>query len=209
MGETNNAFGHADSDQDQTAAPGSAPEQNVTKLTAELTATKDRLLRCLADQENIRRQAQRGREEAVQYAASQFARDLLQTADNLERAIASVPQEKRGDSALSSLLEGIEATRRALLDAFTRHGLRRLDPIGEKFDPNWHEASFELTHDRYPPGAVASVLQPGYLHHERLLRPALVGVSKSPDPPPASGEADNEADKRAGAESNPRPLRGS
>jgi molecular chaperone GrpE len=198
MDETNNATGRAGSEENQPAPPGSAPEQNVTELTAELAATNDRLLRCLADQENIRRQAQRGREEAVQYAASHFARDLLQTADNLERAIASVPQEKRGDSALSVLLEGIEATHRALLDTFTRHGLRRLDPIGEKFDPNWHEASFELTDDRYSPGAVASVLQPGYLHHERLLRPALVGVIKSPDVAPASGEADNQdADRRA------------
>jgi molecular chaperone GrpE len=198
MGETNNASGRPDSHQDQPAAPGSAPEQNVTELTVELAATRDRLLRCLADQENIRRQAQRGREEAVQYAASQFARDLLQTADNLERAITTVPQEKRADNVFSRLLEGIEATHRALLDAFTKHGLRRLDPIGEKFDPNWHEASFELADDRHPPGVVASVLQPGYVHHERLLRPALVGVSKSTDATSASGETDNqEADKHA------------
>ncbi len=173
------------------------PEPNVTELTAELAAIKDRLLRCLAEQENTRRQAERSREEAVKYAAFQFARDLLQTADNLERAIASVPTEKRSDGALSSLLEGIEATRRGLLDTFTRHGLRRLDPLGERFDPNWHEASFELTNDEHPPGAVASVLQPGYLHHERLLRPALVGVSKS-----------SEA-KQPGAEDSLRPLSGS
>lgn len=199
MDETNNAAGRADSDQDQPAPPGSAPEQDVTKLTAELAATKDRLLRCLADQENIRRQAQRGRDEAVQYAASQFARDLLQTADNLERAIASVPPEKRADGAFSRLLEGIQATHRSLLDAFAKHGLRRLDPIGEAFDPNWHEASFELADDRHRPGAVASVLQPGYVHHERLLRPALVGVSRSAKAPSASGETDNQdADRHAG-----------
>jgi molecular chaperone GrpE len=198
MDETNNASARADSHQDQPAAPGSAPEQNVIELTAELAATRERLLRCLADQENIRRQAQRGRDEAVQYAASQFARDLLQTADNLERAIASVPQEKRADDALSRLLEGIEATHRALLDAFAKHGLRRLDPIGEAFDPNWHEASFELADDRHRPGVVASVLQPGYVHHERLLRPALVGVSKSAEVPSALGESENQdADRHA------------
>jgi molecular chaperone GrpE len=198
MDEADSAAGRADSDEDQPPPPDSAPEQNVTELTAELVAAKDRLLHCLADQENFRRQAQRGREEAVRYAASHFARDLLQTADNLERAIASVPQEKRADGAFSRLLEGIEATHRALLDAFAKHGLRRLNPIGEAFDPNWHEASFEVADDRHRPGAVASVLQPGYVHHERLLRPALVGVSKSAGAPSASGETDHQdADRRA------------
>jgi molecular chaperone GrpE len=189
MGETNKSSGQVGPDQDQPTAPGSPPKRNVVELTAELATTKDRLLRCLAEQENIRRRARQDHDEAVRYASSQFAGDLLQTADNLERAIASVSQEKRADSTVSGLLEGIEATRRALLDAFAKHGLRRLDPIGEKFDPNWHEATFELADDRHPPGAVASVLQPGYLHHERLLRPALVGVSKSPEAIPVSREA--------------------
>ena len=194
MSETDNPAGQVGSDQDQPAASESTPEQDITELTAELTATKDRLLRCLADQENVRRQAQRGREEAVRYAAFQFAGDLLQTADNLERAIASVPLDKRADSAVGGLLTGIEATRRALLDAFAKHGVRRLDPIGEKFDPNRHEASFELADERHPPGAVASVLQPGYLHHDRLLRPALVGVNKSAEASPVSGEVDQHSE---------------
>lgn len=194
MAEASDSSGPVGADENRPAAPASSPAQDVAELTAELAATRDRLLRCLAEQENIRRQARRDREEAVRYAASRFAADLLETADNLERAIASVPQEKRTDEAVSGLLGGIEATRRALLDAFARHGLRRLDPIGEKFDPNWHEASFELADDRHPPGAVASVLQPGYLHHERLLRPALVGVNRSPEAPPASGTADHGTD---------------
>ena len=194
MSATNDSSSQAASDQNQPAAPGSSPEQNVAELTAELATSRDRLLRCLAEQENIRRQAQRDRDEAVRYAASRFAGDLLQTADNLERAIASVPQEKRADTAVSGLVAGIEATRCALVEAFAKHGLRRLDPIGEKFDPNWHEASCELADDRHPPGAVARVLQPGYLHHERLLRPALVCVSKSPETTPASGEADDRTD---------------
>lgn len=167
--------------------PDSAPEANAAEPELELAATRDRLLRCLADQENVRRQAQRDRDEAVRYAASRFAADLLQTADNLERAIASVPEEQRADPAMAGLLAGIEATRRALLDAFARHGLRRLEPVGEKFDPNWHEASFDVIDGSHPPGVVASVLQPGYVHHERLLRPALVGVSKAPDLPTMSG----------------------
>jgi molecular chaperone GrpE len=194
MAETNDSSNPVGSDEDRTAAPASSPAQDVAELTAELAATRDRLLRCLAEQENVRRQAQRDREEAVRYAASRFAADLLETADNLERAIASVPQDKRTDEAVSGLLGGIEATRRALFDAFTKHGLRRLDPIGENFDPKWHEASFELADDSHPPGAVARVLQPGYLHHERLLRPALVGVNKSPEATPASGTADHGTD---------------
>lgn len=194
MSETNDPSGHAGPDRDQPAAPGSTPDRNAAELMAELASTRVRLLRCLAEQENIRRQAQRDRAEAVRYAASQFAADLLQTADNLERAIASVAPEKRADGAVSGLLSGIEATRRALLDAFAKHGLRRLEPIGEKFDPNWHEASFELADERHPPGAVASVIQPGYLHHERLLRPALVGVNKSPEATTNAGDPENHKD---------------
>ena len=194
MSETSDPSGQVGSDQDQPTRSDPNPPQNVADLTAELATTKDRLLRCLADQENIRRQAQRDRDEGVKYAASRFAADLLETADNLERAIASLPQEKFSDSTVSGLIAGIEATRRALLEAFAKHGLRRLDPIGERFDPNWHEASFELADERHPPGVVASVLQPGYLHHERLLRPALVGVSKSPEATPASGQTDTETD---------------
>jgi molecular chaperone GrpE len=161
--------------------PTTAPAQSVADLEAELTATKDRLLRSLAEQENIRSQARRDREEAVRYAAAGFAGDLLATADNLERAIASVPEDRRADDAISGLLAGVEATHRALLDAFAKHGVRRLDPLGERFDPHWHQASFEVTDARYPPGIVATVIQPGYTHHDRLLRPALVGVTKTPE----------------------------
>jgi molecular chaperone GrpE len=160
-------------------ASHTAAETEIADLRAELDATRDRLLRCLADQENVRRQARRDRETAIRFAASQFAGDLLETADNLERAIASVPEDNRADSTISMLLTGIEATHRALLDAFARHGLRRLNPIGERFDPHLHKASFEVADEYLPPGSVASVLQPGYVHHERLLRPALVGVTKA------------------------------
>jgi molecular chaperone GrpE len=182
MSETNPPNPQPGSDRGQPPTPVSEADEASADVATELATTRDRLLRCLAEQENVRRQAQRDRAEAVRYAASRFASDLLVTADNLERAIASVPQENRTDPTIVGLLAGIEATHRALLDAFARHGLRRLDPIGEKFDPNWHEASFELADARHPPGAVASVLQPGYVHHERLLRPALVAVNKAPKP---------------------------
>jgi molecular chaperone GrpE len=165
------------------ATPPPEGEPSVADLTAELAAAKDRHLRSLAEQENIRAQARRDRDEAVQYAAAGFAGDLLSSIDNLERAIASVPEDKRLDATVAGLLTGVEATRRALLDAFAKHGLKRLNPVGEPFNPHRHEASFESADTRYPPGTVARVIQPGYMHHERLLRPALVGVSKTPDPP--------------------------
>jgi molecular chaperone GrpE len=153
----------------------------VADLMAELAATKDRLLRALAEQENIRVQARRDRDDAVRYAASGFAGELLSSIDNLERAIASVPEDQRSEPVIAGLLIGVEATRRALLDAFAKHGLKRLDPIGEPFDPHRHEASFEAADAQYPPGTVTHVIQPGYMHRDRLLRPALVGVSKTPD----------------------------
>jgi molecular chaperone GrpE len=155
----------------------------VADLSAELAATKDRLLRSLAEQENIRAQARRQQDEAVRYAAASFASDLLLSIDDLERAIASVPEDQRAEPAVASLLNGVEATRRALLDAFAKHDLKHFDPLGQPFDPHRHEASFEAPDSRYPPGTVTTVIRPGYLYCDRLLRPALVGVSKAPDPP--------------------------
>jgi molecular chaperone GrpE len=165
------------------AAPAAEREPEVTDLMAELAATKDRLLRSLAEQENIRAQGRRERDDAVRYAASGFAGDLLSSIDNLERAIASVPQDQRSEPVVAGLLTGVEATRRGLLDAFAKHGLERLDPIGEPFDPHRHEASFEAVDAQHPPGTVTHVIQPGYLYRDRLLRPALVGISKAPDAP--------------------------
>src|SRR6266851_6708276 len=155
------------------ATPPAEREPSVADLTAELAAVKDRLLRSLAEQENIRTQARREREDAVRYAAAGFAGDLLSSIDDLERAIASVPQDQRAAPAVAGLLSGVEATRRALLDAFAKHGLKRLDPLGEPFDPHRHEASFEAADARYPPGTVTSVIRPAYIYRDRLLRPAL------------------------------------
>jgi molecular chaperone GrpE len=171
-------------EQDSAAAtPPPQHEPSVADLTAELAAVKDRLLRSLAEQENIRSQARRERDEAVRYAAAGFAGDLLASIDDLERALASVPQEQRSAPAVAGLLSGVEATRRALLDAFAKHGLQRLDPLGEPFDPHRHEASFEAADARYPPGTVTSVIRPAYVYRDRLLRPALVGISKMSDAP--------------------------
>jgi molecular chaperone GrpE len=169
---------------DATAAEAEADMgARVAALEAEAADCKDRLLRALAEQENSRRRSQREREEAIRFAAAGLARDLLATADNLRRAIESVPDQTRADETTDRLLAGVVATERALLDALEKHGIRRVDALGQPFDPARHEAVFEVTDAASPPGTVAEVLQPGYLHHDRLLRPAMVGVAKGDDRP--------------------------
>jgi molecular chaperone GrpE len=157
-------------------APRAAPEAKVVEL-------KDRLLRALAEQENIRRRAARVRDESVRFAAGNLARDLLPTLDNLRRALDSVPAELTGglDEPAVKLLAGVAATERGPLEALARYGVSRIDPVpGEAFDPRFHQAMFEVERSPYPAGTVAQILQPGYVQHERLLRPALVGVAAGP-----------------------------
>jgi molecular chaperone GrpE len=155
-----------------------SPETRVTELEAELSDYKDRLLRALAETENVRRRAQREREDASRYAISGFAKELLSAADNLRRAIESLPESEAKDERTRSLLAGIAATERELLSVFERHGIRRIDPKGEPFDHNLHQAIFETERPDQPSGSVVEVLQPGYVLHDRLLRPAMVGVAK-------------------------------
>ena len=153
-------------------------EARVAALEAELAEQKDRLLRALAETENARRRAQRERAEAEKYAMSGFARDLLSAADNLRRALDSLPEAMARDERTRNLLAGVAATERELLAAFERHGIRRIDPSGEPFDHNFHQAIYEAERTEEPPGTIIEVLQPGYLIHDRLLRPAMVGVAK-------------------------------
>ena len=162
---------------------GMPAEARVAQLEAELAEHKDRLLRALAEAENTRRRAQREREDATKYAITAFARDLLSAADNLRRALDSLPEAEARDERTRSLLAGVAATERELLSVFERHGIRRIDPHGEPFDHNFHQAIFEAERADQPAGTVAEVLQPGYVLHDRLLRPAMVGVAKPPSPP--------------------------
>jgi molecular chaperone GrpE len=156
----------------------SSPETRVTELAAELAEYKDRLLRALAETENVRRRAQREREDASKYAIAGFAKDLLSAADNLRRALESLPESEAKDERSRSLLAGVAATERELLGVFERHGIKRIDPRGESFDHNLHQAIFETESPEQPSGSVVEVLQPGYVLHDRLLRPAMVGVAK-------------------------------
>jgi molecular chaperone GrpE len=154
-------------------------DERLTTLEADLAEHKDRLLRALAETENVRRRAQREREDASKYAVAGFAKDLLSAADNLRRALDSLPEAEAKDERTRGLLAGVAATERELLGVFERHGIKRIDPKGERFDHNLHQAIFEAEQADQPSGTVVEVLQPGYVLHERLLRPAMVGVAKA------------------------------
>ncbi|HUK59013.1 MAG TPA: nucleotide exchange factor GrpE [Stellaceae bacterium] len=161
---------------------GHNAEERVAALEAELAEARDKLLRALAETENVRRRGQREREDAQRYSVQNFARDMVTVADNLRRALDSVPAGAE-DGPASGLLAGVAATERELLAALDRHGVKRVEPQpGDRFDHNLHEAMFEVDAPGQPGGTIVQVLQPGYLIHDRLLRPAMVGVAK------ASGE---------------------
>jgi molecular chaperone GrpE len=156
--------------------------QAVDALKEENAQLKDKLLRALADMENLRKRAEREKAEATLYAASNFARDLLSVADNFSRALAAVTPEQRAaaDEMSSNLLAGIEVTERELTNVLERHGIRRIDAMGQKFDPHMHQAIFEVPTADHPGGTVVQVMQNGYAIGTRCLRPALVGVAKAP-----------------------------
>jgi molecular chaperone GrpE len=160
----------------ETAAAESV-EQRLGRVEAELAETKDRLLRALAETENVRRRGERERADATKYGSANLAKDLLNVADNLRRALDSVAPDQ-ADERVKTLLDGVAATERELLAVFERNGIKRIDPAGERFDHNLHQAIFEVESAGQAPGTVVQVLQPGYVMHDRLLRPAMVGVAK-------------------------------
>lgn len=156
------------------------PHSVIEKLVAENAEMKDRALRALADMENMRRRAEKEAADARTYALTNFSRDLLSVVDNLERALTSLTDEQKasGGEALKVMSEGVDLTARELVSVLSRHGVKRLDPRAEKFDPNFHQAMFEAPDESVPSGHVAQVVQSGWKIGERVLRPALVGVSK-------------------------------
>lgn len=174
---------------DQTPAEESLGEVDsaarIATLEAEVAALKDQHLRALAEVENVRRRTTKEREDAVRYAAASVARDLLSVADNLRRAQESVPDADGQSEVVKTLIEGVAATERELLASFERNAIKQVSPLDQKFDHNFHQAIFEVEHTGKPAGTVVQVLQPGYVLHDRLLRPAMVGVAK--------GGADGEA----------------
>jgi len=169
--------------------PQAAPETDVSAepaanavaaLAKEAADLKDRLLRTLAEMENLRRRTDREIADSRQYAVANFARDLLGVADNMQRALGTLSADFRdqADPVIKSHIEGVELTERELIKVMEKHGIRKFDPQGQKFDPNLHQAMFEVPDPSVPSGTVVQVMQPGYMIAERVLRPALVGVSK-------------------------------
>lgn len=163
----------------QPETPVSEPAPS-TALEREHAEMKDRLLRTLAEMENLRKRTEREVADSRLYGVASFARDVLVVADNMRRALDAVPPELRADarSGVKALIEGVELIERELLKALEKNGVRQFSPQGEKFDPNFHQAMFEVPDATVPAGSVVQVVQPGYKIGERVLRPALVGVSK-------------------------------
>jgi molecular chaperone GrpE len=157
------------------------PEQgSVETLTKELDEARDRTLRTLAEMENLRQRTRREVADAKTYGITGFARDVLDIADNLQRALDAVPAEAKAnaDPGLKALIEGVELTERSLHSTLEKNGVKKFDPTGEKFDPNFQQAMYEVPDPSVPSGTVVQVVQAGYTIGERVLRPALVGVSK-------------------------------
>jgi molecular chaperone GrpE len=178
----------------------------LVKLLKENEELKDRAMRAAAEMENLRRRTAREIQDARAYAVANFARDMLSVSDNLRRALDAIPAETRAtvDAGLSALVEGVEMTERSMLSTLERHGVKKLDPEGEKFDPHFHQAMFEVPNPQVPANTVVQVVQPGYSIGERVLRPAMVGVAKGgpkhhpandapPEPGPVSEEAERDA----------------
>ena len=151
----------------------------IDALNTENAQLKDKALRTMADMENLRRRTEKEVADARTYAVSSFARDMLTVADNMRRGIESVPQEQRAsaDGALKTLPEGVELTERDLLKTLEKYGIKQIDPQGQRFDPNLHQAMFEVEDTSVTTGTVVQVVQAGFVIGERVLRPALVGVS--------------------------------
>jgi len=184
----------ADAHRAETAAnendPLAAASAEKAELMAAVDELRDKYLRAVAETENVRKRAEREIAESRAYGTALFARDVLSVADNLTRALAAIDPETRATAAgtLKALLDGIDLTQRELQKTLEKHGIRRLDPVGEKFDPNFHQAMFEVSDPNVAAGTIVEVMQPGYAIGDRVLRPALVVVAKG-GPKPASASA--------------------
>ncbi|MET3599130.1 nucleotide exchange factor GrpE [Martelella mangrovi] len=160
------------------AAEAEAVEPDpIDLLREENEKQRDQLLRLAAEMENLRRRTARDVKDAKAYSVTAFARDMLGVSDNLRRALDAIPEDKRTEE-IKGFIEGVEMTERSMLSALERHGVNKIDPEGEKFDPHFHQAMFEVPNPEIPANTVVQVVQSGYTIGERVLRPAMVGVSK-------------------------------
>jgi molecular chaperone GrpE len=170
-----------------------ALQEMLEQRDLDLTDTRDRMMRALAETENVRRRLEKEKQDAGTYAMTSFARDLLAVGDNLRRALDAVPEAAKDDDAINGLITGVEMTERELLQVFTRFGITKIDSLGQKLDPHQHQAMAEVENADHAPGHVMQVYQHGYMIKDRLLRPAMVIVAKAPADTAASPRIDTTA----------------
>lgn len=178
----------------------------IEELTAEVAELKDKLLRQAAEMENLRRRTEREKQDMAKYAISNFAKDIITLDDNLARTLSAVPEGAIDeDPALKALVEGVEMTGRELTNVLERHGIKRIDPKGEIFDPNSHQALFEIPNPEVAAGTVMEVVAPGFTIDSRILRPAMVGVAKGGEKPKKEAKSDEGEDKASSSEGDAKP----
>ena len=161
------------------ATPEEVAEPSEPSAEEQVADLKDKLLRQIAESENVRKRAERQVSDAASYAIANFAREMLAVSDNLRRALDTLGEDAAQKEEFKAFIDGVEMTERELLNIFERMGIEKITPVGEKFDHNFHQAMFEVEHTDAPAGTIVQVMQPGYVLKERLLRPAMVGVAKA------------------------------
>ena len=155
-----------------------SPEDLIEKLNEEITGLKDQKLRAIAELENFRKRAEKDQSDALKYGISNFAKEIINIRDNIERAQSSISEEAKNNEAIKSVIEGIDLIAQSVVSTFEKIGIKKIESLNEKFDHNLHQAMMEIENDDLEPGTIVQELIPGYTLHDRLLRPAMVGVSK-------------------------------
>lgn len=168
-----------------------SPEDLIEKLNEEITSLKDQRLRAIAELENFRKRAEKDQSDALKYGISNFAKEIINIRDNIERAQISISDEAKNNEAIKSVIEGIDLIAQSVVSTFEKIGIKKIESLNEKFDHNLHQAMMEIENEELEPGTIVQELIPGYTLHDRLLRPAMVGVSKK------SKKNEDNADKSA------------
>ena len=168
-----------------------SPEDLIEKLNEEITSLKDQRLRAIAELENFRKRAEKDQSDALKYGISNFAKEIINIRDNIERAQSSISDEAKNNEAIKSVIEGIDLIAQSVVSTFEKIGIKKIESLNEKFDHNLHQAMMEIENEELEPGTIVQELIPGYTLHDRLLRPAMVGVSKK------SKKNEDNADKSA------------
>ena len=168
-----------------------SPEELIEKLNEEIIGLKDQRLRAIAELENFRKRAEKDQSDALKYGISNFAKEIINIRDNIERAQSSISDEAKNNEAIKSVIEGIDLIAQSVVSTFEKIGIKKIESLNEKFDHNLHQAMMEIENEELEPGTIVQELIPGYTLHDRLLRPAMVGVSKK------SKKNEDNADKSA------------